>query len=54
MVGQSLVVENRVGGNGVIGSQQVSRAEADGYSLAVVTNTHTMNNMRCRPCPSTR
>jgi tripartite-type tricarboxylate transporter receptor subunit TctC len=43
VLGQTLVVDNRVGGNGVIGSQQVSRAEGDGYSVAVVTNTHTMN-----------
>ncbi|MCG7362267.1 tripartite tricarboxylate transporter substrate binding protein [Roseomonas sp. ACRSG] len=50
-VGQSLVIENRVGGNGVIGSQQVSRAEGDGYSLLVVTNTHTMNKYAMQSVP---
>ena len=50
-VGQSLVIENRVGGNGVIGSQQVSRAEGDGYQLAVVTNTHTMNKYAMQSVP---
>lgn len=50
-VGQSLVIENRVGGNGVIGSQQVSRAEGDGYALAVVTNTHTMNKYAMQSVP---
>jgi tripartite-type tricarboxylate transporter receptor subunit TctC len=51
VAGQSLVVENRVGGNGVIGSQQVSRAENDGYALAVVTNTHTMNKYAMQSVP---
>ena len=51
VVGQSLVIENRVGGNGVIGSQQISRAEADGYALAVVTNTHTMNKYAMQSVP---
>lgn len=40
---QTMVIENRAGGNGVIGSQQVARAEPNGLSLAVVTSTHTMN-----------
>ncbi|MFC3124479.1 Bug family tripartite tricarboxylate transporter substrate binding protein [Pseudoroseomonas globiformis] len=43
VLGQSLIIENRIGANGVVGSQAVSRAEPDGYNLAVVTNTHTMN-----------
>jgi tripartite-type tricarboxylate transporter receptor subunit TctC len=51
VVGQALVIDNRVGGNGVIGSQQVSRAEGDGYSLAVVTNTHTMNKYAMQSVP---
>ena len=50
-VGQNLVIENRVGGNGVIGSQQISRAEPDGYALAVVTNTHTMNKYAMQSVP---
>ncbi|KAA2214936.1 Bug family tripartite tricarboxylate transporter substrate binding protein [Teichococcus oryzae] len=43
VTGQTMVIENRAGGNGVIGSQQVARAEPDGLNLAVVTSTHTMN-----------
>jgi tripartite-type tricarboxylate transporter receptor subunit TctC len=51
VLGQTLVIENRVGGNGVVGSQQVSRADPDGSILAVVTNTHTMNRYAMAAVP---
>jgi tripartite-type tricarboxylate transporter receptor subunit TctC len=38
-LGQSFVVENRAGGNGLIGSANVAAAEANGYTLLVTTNT---------------
>ena len=41
---QTVIVENRPGANGAIGSEAVSRARADGYTLVWVTaDTHAMN-----------
>ena len=40
---QPVVVENKPGGAGVIGTEQVVRAEPDGHSLLAVVSTHVMN-----------
>src|SRR5581483_4140747 len=43
-LGQGVVVENRVGGNGNLGTTAVARAPADGYTLQAVTaETHAIN-----------
>lgn len=42
-LGQSFVVENRPGANGVIGSEIVAKSAPDGYNLMVVVGTHVIN-----------
>lgn len=42
-LGQQLVVENRVGGGGTVGTETVARAEPDGYVLGLAnTSTHAV------------
>jgi tripartite-type tricarboxylate transporter receptor subunit TctC len=42
-LGQPFVIENRVGGGGIIGADAVAKSAADGYTLLVMSNTHTVN-----------
>src|SRR5678816_3669078 len=39
-MGRQVVVENRGGANGIIGTEIVARAPADGYSLLFVSSPH--------------
>jgi tripartite-type tricarboxylate transporter receptor subunit TctC len=41
--GQSVVVENRPGAGGTLGSAQVAKSEPDGYTLLVVSTGHVVN-----------
>ena len=43
LLGQPVLVENRAGGNGVVGSEAVARAEPDGSVFLVDTGSHTLN-----------
>ena len=42
-LGQSFVVENKPGGGAVIGTVEVAKSPADGYTLLMMSNTHTVN-----------
>lgn len=42
-LGQTVVVDNRGGASGSIGTGQVAKAEPDGYTFAVVFDTHAVN-----------
>jgi tripartite-type tricarboxylate transporter receptor subunit TctC len=51
-LGQSIVVENRPGGSGIIGTHAVARAEPDGHMLVLGTNqTHATNQSLIKNCP---
>jgi tripartite-type tricarboxylate transporter receptor subunit TctC len=42
-LGQSFVVEDRPGAGAVIGTDAVAKSAPDGYTLLVMSNTHTVN-----------
>ena len=42
-LGQPFVVDDRPGGGSVIGTDAVAKSPADGYTLLVMSNTHTVN-----------
>ena len=43
LLGQPVVVENRPGAGAVIGTDFVAKSPADGYTLLLMSNTHTVN-----------
>jgi tripartite-type tricarboxylate transporter receptor subunit TctC len=43
VLGQPVLVENRAGANGVVGSEVVARAEPDGQLFLVDTGSHSLN-----------
>ena len=42
-LGQPFVIENRPGGGAVVGTDAVAKSPADGYTVLVMSNTHTVN-----------
>ena len=43
VLGQPFVVEDRPGGGSIVGTDAVAKSTADGYTLLMMSNTHTVN-----------
>jgi len=50
-LGQSFVVENRPGGGALPGTDAVAKSAPDGYTLLMMSNTHTVNESLFREKP---
>ena len=42
-IGQNFVIENRPGGGSIVGTDAVAKSDPDGYTLLMMSNTHTVN-----------
>jgi tripartite-type tricarboxylate transporter receptor subunit TctC len=42
-LGQPFVIEDRPGGGSIVGTDAVAKSTADGYTLLMMSNTHTVN-----------
>lgn len=50
-LGQPVVVDNRAGASTIVGSEIVARSPADGYTMLMITTTHTVNPSVIRKLP---
>lgn len=50
-LGQPVIVDNRPGANGVIACEELLKSPADGHTLAMVVNTHSINPLMMATMP---
>ncbi len=50
-LGQTVIVENRPGADGIIGTNMVARAEPDGYTYLIAVGTHLLNPLVHKDLP---
>ena len=51
LLGQQIIIDNRGGAGGTIGSEMVAKAAPDGYTLLMVSEGHTINPAMIRKIP---
>jgi tripartite-type tricarboxylate transporter receptor subunit TctC len=51
VLGQNVLVDNRAGASGIIGTEIAAKAPPDGYTLALVSNTLTINPALVKKMP---
>jgi len=52
-LGQPVVIDNRGGAGGTIGTAAAAKAAPDGYTLVLVPTSHVINPSITRSCPTT-
>ena len=48
---QSVIIDNKGGASGILGSEIVAKAAPDGYTLLITTSAHTINPFTTRTLP---
>src|SRR5688572_2233431 len=51
LLGQQVIVDNRAGAGGTVGSEIVAKAPPDGYTILMVSEGHTINPAMIRKLP---